>query len=185
MRKIKSHDEFIEKLKQVNPTISVLSSFDGLSTNKVKCKCTICGFEWDTYPYLLLDGHGCKFCNKKPKGDFKYNIGDTISTNMRNLLIIDREYRKWVHPKTSLVTNKKFYKYRCLDCGNEDWIIEYRLSEKYKDGCNACKSNYNHLIPGVNDIATISPQIATLFKNYDESKSKVRGSKKRSNICLP
>ena len=152
MRKIKNHNDFVEELKQVNPTISILSSFAGLSTNKVKCKCTVCGF------------------------DFKYNVGDIISTNARSLLIIDREYREWVHPKTSGISNRKFYKYKCLDCGNEDWIIEYRLSEKYKDGCNACKSTPNHLIPGINDIASISPQIAILFKNYDESKNNTRGS---------
>lgn len=185
MRKIKNHNDFVEELKQVNPTISILSSFAGLSTNKVKCKCTVCGFEWDTYPYILLNGHGCKVCNKKSKGDFKYNVGDIISTNARNLLIINREYREWVHPKTFGISNRKFYKYKCLDCGNEDWIIEYRLSEKYKDGCNACKSTPNHLIPGINDIASISPQIAILFKNYDESKNNTRGSLKETTFVCP
>lgn len=185
MGKIKNHNDFVEELRQVNPTISVLSSFAGLSTNKVKCKCTVCGFEWDTYPYILLNGHGCKVCNKKSKGDFKYNVGDIISTNARNLLIIDREYREWVHPKTSGISNRKFYKYKCLDCGNEDWIIEYRLSEKYSDGCNVCKSNFNRLIPGVNDIATMMPEIASLFKDKEAAKTHPRGSKEEVVFICP
>ena len=167
MSKIKTHNEFIDKLEKINPNILILSSFQNLTKSKVKCRCKICGYEWETLPNSLLKGHGCKICNKKPKGEFKYRVGDKILSEGRNLVIIDREYRQWIHPRTSIVSNRKYYKYRCLDCGNEDWIIESRLLYKHSNGCNVCKSNFNRLIPGVNDVATMMPEIAVLFKNKD------------------
>ena len=73
--------------------------------------------------------------------EFKYNIGDTLVDNKRNLKIIDREHRPIKRNKGSIsyISNRKFYKYKCLDCGNEDWIIEYAVDDvNQKIGCNAC-----------------------------------------------
>lgn len=185
MSKIKTHNEFIDKLEKINPNILILSSFQDLTKTKIKCHCKVCGYEWKTLPHLLLKGHGCKICNKKPKGEFKYRIGDKILSEGRNLVIIDREYRQWIHPRTSFASNRKYYKYRCLDCGNEDWIIESRLLDKQSNGCNVCKSNFNRLIQGVNDIATMMPEIATLFKDKDAAKTHSRGSKEEAVFICP
>lgn len=185
MRKIKEHSEFISELYKVNPNISVLSSYNGLTIDKVKCKCTVCNYEWETYPYLLLNGSGCKICRKKPKGEFKYDIGYIITTHSRNLLILDREYREWFNKKTSSTSNRKYYKYKCLDCGNEDWINECRIVGSCTDGCNVCKSPPNRLVRGVNDIETLLPQIARLFKNHAEASQHTRGSRCKTTFVCP
>ena len=55
-------------------------------------------------------------------GKFKYNIGDKIDTFGRNLVIIDRKYVDNVRFKDDKRYNehRKYYKYKCLNCNNED-----------------------------------------------------------------
>ena len=52
---------FIDKMNEVNPNIIVLGKYINKS-QKIKVKCNLCNFEWDTRPYLLLSGHGCPKC---------------------------------------------------------------------------------------------------------------------------
>lgn len=74
---------------------------------------------------------------------YKYNIGDVITSNNRNLTIIDREIREF--ERKHRVNNKpflqrvKYYKYHCNDCGNEDWKSEDNLGDNNRStGCNVC-----------------------------------------------
>lgn len=120
---------------------------------------------------------------KKP--DFKINIGDTVSGNKRQLLIIDREYRPYFHKLSNSTQNRKYYKYKCLDCGHEDWMQECRLIGKSKDRCNACGHTPHRLIEGKNDIHTLLPHIAKLFKDENEPKRLVRGSKTNAVFICP
>ena len=106
--------------------------------------------------------------------EFKYNIGDTFVDNKRNLKIIDREHRPIKRNKgnISYISNRKFYKYKCLDCGNEDWIIEYAVDGvNQKIGCNACGSTPKKLVQGINDIPTTAPWMVKCFQGgfkYDK-----------------
>lgn len=59
--KKKTHQEFINELKAINPDIEILSEYVNTNT-KIKCKCKICGFEWEAVPYSLLQGKGCGKC---------------------------------------------------------------------------------------------------------------------------
>lgn len=119
---------------------------------------------------------------KKP--DFRINIGDIIGRDENRLLIIDREYRPYFHKLSNSTQNRKYYKYKCLNCGHEDWMIESRLVGKSSDRCNTCGHPLNKLVEGKNDIYTLLPHIAKLFKNESEAKMFTRGSKKVTTfIC--
>lgn len=63
---------------------------------------------------------------------FKFDVGDIIDTFGRNLMIIDRKYVDKISYKNGKEYNVhyKYYKYRCLDCKNEDWLIEYLLTSE-------------------------------------------------------
>lgn len=63
----RTHDEFVEDLEKISPTIEVLSEFKNVST-KVKCKCKVDGHIWYALPNSLLKGTGCKVCNES-KGE--------------------------------------------------------------------------------------------------------------------
>ena len=101
---------------------------------------------------------------------YKYNIGDVITSNNRNLQIIDREIREV--ERRHRADNKpfkqrlKFYKYHCNNCGNEDWIKECYLDDtKYFTGCNVCCKTAEKVLKGVNDVATTAPWMVPYFVN--------------------
>jgi hypothetical protein len=60
----KSHEYFMSELALKNPSIQLISTYMG-SREKIKCKCLICNYEWDTISDNLLRGHGCPKCANK------------------------------------------------------------------------------------------------------------------------
>lgn len=56
-----THEEFIQRLQQINPDIEVLGTYINIKT-KIKCRCKIDGYEWYTKPGVLLRGSGCPKC---------------------------------------------------------------------------------------------------------------------------
>ena len=95
----KTHEQFIHELHQVNKDIEVLGTYENAKT-KIKCRCKICGNEWEARPNDLLNGVGCPKCNIS-KGEkrvaqyldnldinYIYNTGyfnDLVSVNGRLL----------------------------------------------------------------------------------------------------
>lgn len=63
----KSHDVFLSEMKNLHPTIDVLSEYDG-NTGDVLLRCSICGHNWEAMPINLLrkDGKatGCPRCQR-------------------------------------------------------------------------------------------------------------------------
>ena len=64
LKKRKTHEQFADELKRINPQIKLLSKYD-VSTQKVICQCSICGNEWLALPGNLLKGKGCPICARK------------------------------------------------------------------------------------------------------------------------
>ena len=58
----KSHEEYMEELKNINPNIICIDKYTD-STRKIKVKCLKCNTTWDALPFNLLQGHGCPTCN--------------------------------------------------------------------------------------------------------------------------
>ena len=121
-------------------------------------------------------------------GRFRFNIGDFVNTFGRNLIVIDRKYVDKIRYKNGKPYNshQKYYKYRCLDCGNEDWILEYLLVAKKPIGCNACCSIPQKLVVGVNDITTTAPWMVKYFKGGEnEARKYFKYSKDKLEMVCP
>lgn len=116
----------------------------------------------------------------------KYEIGDIISTFDRNLEIIDKECREIISHKNNkpYKNHRLYYKYRCLDCGNEDWIIGYSLSSQHC-GCNACCSPPRKLVVGINDVGTTAPWMIKYFVNPSDSTKYFKFSKAKVDMICP
>ena len=58
----KTHDEFVETIKSLNPSIFILGRY---SNNKqhIKVKCDICNYTWFPSGNSLLQGKGCPKCS--------------------------------------------------------------------------------------------------------------------------
>ena len=60
----KSNERFIEEVREINPTIEILSEYTNNKT-KVLARCLVCNHEWNVVPASLLNGHGCPVCARK------------------------------------------------------------------------------------------------------------------------
>lgn len=60
---LKSTQQFIEDLKKVNDSISIIGPYKNNHTN-IACQCNICNHQWYAKPYSLLQNHGCPRCAK-------------------------------------------------------------------------------------------------------------------------
>lgn len=98
---------------------------------------------------------------------YKFEIGQKITDNNRDLTIIDREIR---------ARYQRYYKYHCNKCGNEDWKREGHLLRT--SGCNVCNRSQK-VIKGINDIATTDPELIKYFDNIEESYIYSRSSAKK------
>lgn len=116
----------------------------------------------------------------------KYEIGDIISTFDRNLEIIDKECRETIRHKNNkpYKNNRFYYKYRCLDCGNEDWIVGYSLYSQHC-GCNACCIPPRKLVVGINDVGTTAPWMTKYFVNSSDSTKYFKFSKAKVDMICP
>lgn len=81
--KQKSHDVFIQQFNDNNPfanSITILSKYVK-SSQKIKCRCNVCGYEWETYPNTLVgatitksrSGTGCPICRNSHGEQIIYN----------------------------------------------------------------------------------------------------------------
>ena len=127
-KKTKSHAQFVAEMKEVNPNISFLNEYKNNST-RIHCKCLIDGFEWDSVPHILLDGHGCPECYRK-------------KANRRN----EDEFLKELKERFPTVKLKSKYirigvkvDYECTVCGYE-WsaIPDTILNNPKSVGCPKC-----------------------------------------------
>lgn len=58
----KNRDNFLSKIASRYPSINVIGKYIN-SYTKIKLKCDVCNFEWESVPsYLLSSGHGCPKC---------------------------------------------------------------------------------------------------------------------------
>lgn len=85
------------------------------------------------------------------KIQFKYEVGEIIKDEKRQLLILDKF--KCEH--------KKYYKVKCMICNYNDIVEEYSLKE-HKYSCSCCHGK--RIVEGVNDIATTDPWMISYFQ---------------------
>lgn len=106
--------------------------------------------------------------------DFRHSIGDNFTDFGRNIMIIERKYvdKTAKRREKAYIRHEKVYKYKCLKCGNEDWLTEDLISGKQHIGCNACCSPPHKLVVGVNDITTTAPWMIKYFQGGSEEAKK-------------
>lgn len=61
-------DEFLRRLKSVNPSIIPLEKYNGIH-QKILCRCMVHECNWESRPGELLKGHGCPQCYSERIGN--------------------------------------------------------------------------------------------------------------------
>lgn len=130
-KQTKTNEEFISELGKVNKNILPLEKYSG-ANKKIRVRCMIDGFEWESTPHLLLSGKGCHLCNggvKRTELDFC----NELKQKKPDILLVG-EYTK--------MTSKS--KFRCLKCGCE-WEATPESIVKNNTGCPRCRISHGEM----------------------------------------
>ena len=149
--------------------------------NKNNRKLTIKYLDYDLFEILYSEFKKCRFGKllKKKTNEFKVEIGQTFKDNKRDLIIINKKYKK-----DKKGQNYKYYKYKCNKCKNEDWIEESNLIHNHQ-GCNTCCKQSKKVIQGVNDIYTTDYWMIELGVNIEYAKKYTSQSSKKIKVKCP
>jgi hypothetical protein len=134
----------------------------------------------------FIEGRFGKLLGKHTK-EFRYEIGQFLNNNKKDLIIIGREYRskeKIRKNNKKCIENEKWYKYHCNKCGVELWIKESGLTRMIQ--CACCGANPKIIVEGINDIPTVAPWMVKYFQGgYDEAKLYSKASNQRIYPICP
>ena len=124
----KTHKQFLEELKRVNPNIVVEGRYESAIT-KIDVKCSICGYTWDVRPSSLLSGQGCPECGKIKKGNALRKSNEQFISDLYKV-------NKFIEPLEKYTGNKNKIRLRCRNCGNEWKMTPKDLLRGH--GCPVC-----------------------------------------------
>ena len=116
--KKKTTEEFANELAKISPDIDVVGEYKARHKN-IKCKCKICGHEWNSQPGNLLVGWGCPKC-KASRGERK------IAAHLDALNIIYDREKSFKDCKDEHVLLYDFY------LPDKNMCIEYDGEQHYR-----------------------------------------------------
>ena len=129
LAKIKNQEKLIKISKEKNYIL--LSDYIDAKT-KIKCKCNICGYEWETFPGNLLKSQGCYICGRKSTSEKLRKNSKQFEKELHSInnnLILLNEY---INQNTKI-------KIQCKKC---DHIWEAYPSNLLKGrGCPKCSQS--------------------------------------------
>ena len=64
MSKRISNKDFINRIAEINPKITIIGEYKGSKT-KVLVQCNTCGYQWYSLPCNLYKGHSCPHCYRE------------------------------------------------------------------------------------------------------------------------
>ena len=128
-----THDEFVKRIFAINPTIEVVGRYT-VSTDRIKVKCRICGYEWEPKAYSLSQGKGCPHCSAIRGA--KVNQGKTgckdTETFVNQLETIDDS----IEILSEYQNTHSNIKCKCKRCGHTWSAKPYSLLQGH--GCPRC-----------------------------------------------
>ena len=160
--------EVIEELKKINPNIQILSDTYKNNRTKLKCKCTIDGYEWETTWGHLRSGTGCRKCATKRNSEkSKLTLNDVKNRIDENIKILSTEYSN----------NLTKLDCECLIDGNK-WTAT-AASLLAGSGCPKCgiarstKKRSLTIEEVTERIKTINPTVKIISKEYINAHEKL------------
>lgn len=130
--KLKSHSEFVEQVKKINPNIDVISQYKS-TAYKVSFKCKVCGYEWSTKPGSVLRGKGCYMCGKKHMGEKNRKPSFEFEEEIKKINPSIKLLEPYQNDKTKILC-------KCVTC-NEEWFT-WPSGLKSGHGCPYCSFSH-------------------------------------------
>jgi len=124
-----SHEEYCNRLKDINPTVVPLEKYKG---NKIgiKHKCLIHNYVWKIMPGSILNGSGCKFCLSERLSKSQAKTQEQYESELKDkhpdIICID-----------TYINNHTAIAHKCLKCGHE-WKADPGNIISGGTGCPQC-----------------------------------------------
>lgn len=126
-----THQEFVMRLRKINPNIIVLGNYVGYKTS-ILCKCMIDGNEWSPTPSDLLQGKGCPLCGFRRQSEIKRNNPSDFAFRAQKANHSIKMLEDYINQKTPI-------KVKCVFCGKEWAMLPTNILKGR--GCSNCKSS--------------------------------------------
>lgn len=165
----KTHEQFMQQMHELNKDIEILSKYEKDSV-KVKCKCKICGFEWEATPSNLLRGKSCRKCHFNNLKNIHMKSHEQFVKE-----VFELNANITVLSKYSGVKNKVDCK--CL-IHNEEFSISAGHLLGGETGCRECINTKFHMSglktheQFVNELSSVNKNIEIIGK-YDGAKNRI------------
>ena len=164
-----THEEFINRLQQVNSNIEILGTYINGKTN-IKCRCKKCEHEWTNQPRNLLQGSGCPKCAGNIKLTHKEFMEKFYKQNphAQDIEVVGT----YINSQTKILC-------RCKIDGYEWEVIPYSLLRGY--GCPKCGGSlqltHEEFINRIHQVNTDIEILGT----YIDAKTKIKCKCKKCN----
>lgn len=129
--KKKTHEEFCDELYNVNNNIELLNTYID-SKHKIKCRCLIDGYIWNSLPENLLKGHGCPKCSLRVSSESMLKSHEEFVSQVKILSPTIKVISKYKNSQLPV-------KCSCNICGNIWETVANNLSNG--KGCPKCAIN--------------------------------------------
>ena len=158
--KYKSHEEYVEELKQKNPTIEVIDKYIDCHT-PIKHKCLVDNYEWDIAPSNALSGKGCPKCAIKRITELHTKTHAQYVEELLNTKPHIEVVEEYVNSRTKI-------EHHCLI--HDIFYYSTPSNALHASGCPECISNVHHNINRktheeyVAELEIVNPQIEVIDK---------------------
>lgn len=173
MKKRKTQEEFEKELGLVLPDIKVLGRYINMNT-KIHFKCLIHNFEFDAFPQNMLRGHGCRKCGNEKQSKKQTKSHDEFVEDLKNINQNVDVIGTYVNMDTRVLV-------KCSIDGYT-WNADPR---KLMRGCQCSVCSNRTVIAGINDIATVRPDLIKYLKHKEDAYRYTPGSEKYVDIICP
>lgn len=177
----KTHEEFVEEFNKINPNYEVIGQFIRVK-DKIKIKCRLCGKERDVEAKYSINNQ--LRCSCQPFKKMAYN-----KSSLSHEEFIERFNAYNLKSDTieiigTYVNNSTPITCKCKICGGEWDTKPASLSRKDKPyGCPICRGL--KVVKGINDVATVRPDLVKYFVNIEDAYNYTIGSGKSVEVICP
>ena len=130
MAKKKTHEQYVEEVKNINPNIEVVETYIDAKT-KIKHHCLKHNVYWCTCPSNILQNHGCEKCRREKISNYHMKDAEQYINDVNNInsnIIVKEPY---IDAKTPILHKCKIH--------NIEWKIS-PTNILNGCGCYLCKS---------------------------------------------
>lgn len=134
--KTKTHEEFIKELNEINPNIEILGKYQNGRT-KIRCRCKVCGYEWEPLPCNLIQGGGCRQCVidklRKKLRKSQEVFEEEVKNINENIVVLE----KYVNIRTGVLV-------QCKLCNSKFKIYPKSIHELKNIFCPVCSDGISY-----------------------------------------